>query len=105
MATVEHFIHGTVEATTDFVGVFLFVNPTYIVPGIILNGGFQMNYQFKREDVDFYSNGTRCSAWLYLPEADKKCPRIVMAHGLGGTREMRLYEYAERFAAAGYAGL
>lgn len=26
-----------------------------------------------------------------------------MAHGLGGTREMRLYEYAERFAAAGYA--
>lgn len=26
-----------------------------------------------------------------------------MAHGLGGTREMRLDEYAERFAAAGYA--
>ena len=23
MATVEHFIHGTVEATTDFVGVFI----------------------------------------------------------------------------------
>ena len=62
-----------------------------------------MNYQFKREDVDFYSKGTRCSAWLYLPEAEKKCPIIVMAHGLGGTREMRLYEYAERFAAAGYA--
>ena len=26
-----------------------------------------------------------------------------MAHGLGGTREMRLYEYAERFAQNGYA--
>ena len=62
-----------------------------------------MNYQFKREDVDFYSNGTRCSAWLYLPETEKKCPIIVMAHGLGGTRKMRLYAFAERFAQAGYA--
>lgn len=62
-----------------------------------------MDYQFKRYDVDFYSNGTRCSAWLYLPETDKKCPIIVMAHGLGGTRELRLYAYAERFAAAGYS--
>ena len=62
-----------------------------------------MNYQFKREDVDFYSEGTRCSAWFYLPETDEKCPIIVMAHGLGGTREMRLYEYAERFAQNGYA--
>lgn len=62
-----------------------------------------MNCRFKREDVDFYSEGTRCSAWLYLPEADENCPVIVMAHGLGGTREMRLYEYAERFAQNGYA--
>lgn len=62
-----------------------------------------MNYTYTREDIDFYSNGTRCSAWLYLPETDKKCPVIVMAHGLGGTRKMRLYEYAERFAEAGYA--
>ena len=28
---------------------------------------------------------------------------IVIAHGLGGTREMHLNEYAEKFAAAGYA--
>lgn len=62
-----------------------------------------MKYTFKREDIDFYSKGTRCSAWLYLPETENKCPVIVMAHGLGGTREMRLYEYAERFAQAGYA--
>ncbi|KFZ41531.1 MULTISPECIES: alpha/beta hydrolase [Thermoactinomyces] len=62
-----------------------------------------MGNSFQREDVDFYSKGTRCSAWLYLPASDKKCPIIVMAHGLGGTREMRLYEYAERFAEAGYA--
>lgn len=62
-----------------------------------------MNNQFKREDVHFYSSGTRCSAWLYLPDGGKKCPVIVMAHGLGGVREMRLDAYAERFAAAGYA--
>lgn len=62
-----------------------------------------MNNQFKRENVDFYSNGTRCSAWLYLPYGDKKCPIIIMAHGLGGVREMWLDRYAERFAAAGYS--
>ena len=62
-----------------------------------------MGSSFQREDVDFYSKGTRCSAWLYLPASGEKCPIIVMAHGLGGTREMRLDEYAERFAAAGYA--
>ena len=62
-----------------------------------------MEYKFTREDLDFYSKGTRCAAWFYMPETDKKPPVIVMAHGLGGTREMRLYEYAERFAAAGYA--
>jgi len=65
--------------------------------------GRKMNNQFRREDIDFYSNGTRCSAWLYLPNVDKRCPVIVMAHGLGGVREMRLDAYAERFAAAGYA--
>lgn len=62
-----------------------------------------MSNQFIRKDVDFYSNGTRCSAWLYLPNADEKCPVIVMAHGLGGVREMRLDVYAEKFAGAGYA--
>ena len=62
-----------------------------------------MGCKFTREDLDFYSKGTRCAAWFYLPETEKKPPVIVMAHGLGGTREMRLYEYAERFAAAGYA--
>jgi len=62
-----------------------------------------MGNSFQREDVDFYSKGTRCSAWFYLPAGDQKSPVIVMAHGLGGTRELRLNEYAERFAEAGYA--
>lgn len=56
-----------------------------------------------RENIDFFSNGTRCSAWLYMPSVDEKHPVIVMAHGLGGVREMRLDAYAERFVAAGYA--
>ena len=29
-----------------------------------------MNYQFTREDVNFDSKGTRCSAWLYLTETN-----------------------------------
>lgn len=62
-----------------------------------------MAYAYHREDLDFYSKGTRCAAWFYLPETEGKPPVIVMAHGLGGTRELRLNEYAERFAAAGYA--
>ena len=62
-----------------------------------------MEYAFKREDLDFYSKGTRCAAWFYMPDTDEKPPVIVMAHGLGGTRVLRLYEYAEKFAAAGYA--
>lgn len=62
-----------------------------------------MNQAFIREDIDFYSNGSRCSAWLYLPAGDRRCPVIVMAHGLGGVREMQLDTYAERFSAAGYA--
>lgn len=62
-----------------------------------------MDNRFQRDDVAFFSKGTRCSAWLYLPIGERKCPVIVMAHGLGGVRDMRLYEYAERFALAGYA--
>ena len=50
-----------------------------------------MKYEFTRKDIDFYSEGTRCSAWLYLPQTDKKCPIIVMAHGLGGTQGLWIW--------------
>lgn len=59
----------------------------------------------QRLDVQFPSQGLKCSAWLYLPEGGKPAPVIVMAHGLGGTRVMRLDAFAERFCAAGYACL
>lgn len=60
-----------------------------------------------REDVSFRSGADRISAWLYRPDNAGRsgAPLLVMAHGLGAVRTMRLDAYAERFAAAGYACL
>lgn len=64
-----------------------------------------------RDDVTFPSGETFCSGWLYRPDTPDTggtdtdsgdLPVIVMAHGLGGIKEMRLDAFAERFAAAGY---
>jgi hypothetical protein len=62
-----------------------------------------------RRDVQFPSGEERCHAWLYLsaassPEAALP-PVIVMAHGLGAVKTLRLAAFAERFQAAGYACL
>ncbi|OBF19298.1 alpha/beta hydrolase [Mycobacterium kubicae] len=59
----------------------------------------------QREDVEFTSGADRISAWLYRPASEGDAPLIVMAHGLGAVRTMRLDAYAERFSAAGYACL
>lgn len=58
-----------------------------------------------REDLEFDSQGTRCAAWLYRPEAAGNRPCVVMAHGFSGVREQRLDAFAERFAAVGLAVL
>lgn len=52
----------------------------------------------------FISHGIRCSAWVYRPAVPSRAdvPVIVMAHGFGCVRQLRLPAYAERFAAAGY---
>ena len=57
-----------------------------------------------RREVAFLSDGVTCRAWLYDPAADVALPApcIVMAHGLGGTRDASLQPYAEKFAAAGF---
>jgi pimeloyl-ACP methyl ester carboxylesterase len=59
---------------------------------------------FDRADAPFHSCGVRCAAWHYrpVPAPARPSPVIVMAHGFGGTRGLRLDAYAERFAAAGY---
>jgi dienelactone hydrolase len=59
----------------------------------------------QREDVEFRSGDDRISAWLYRPADGDAPPILVMAHGLGAVRTMRLDAYAERFSAAGYACL
>lgn len=58
-----------------------------------------------RLDVQFPAGDVTCSAWLYLPDGTGPAPVIVMAHGLGAVRHMRLDAYAERFRDAGYACL
>ncbi|MGW4631911.1 alpha/beta hydrolase [Nocardia sp. NPDC004415] len=55
-----------------------------------------------RTDVTFPSGDGTCAAWLYTPATDESRPVIVMAHGVGGVKEMRLDAFAERFVAAGY---
>lgn len=58
-----------------------------------------------REDLRFTSGDDLISAWLYRSPGDGPAPLLVMAHGLGAVRGMRLDAYAERFSAAGYACL
>lgn len=59
----------------------------------------------RRVDINFISGGERCVGDLYLPDTLAPAPVIVMGHGLGSVRTMRLGAYAERFVAAGYACL
>lgn len=58
-----------------------------------------------RKDVEYTAGKQLCRAWLYLPQSGAPAPIVIMGHGLGGTREMRLDAFAERFCDAGYACL
>ncbi len=59
-----------------------------------------------RQDVSFKVDGSRVSAWLYLPDVlSSPVPCIVMAHGLGATKNMALDLYATCFRDAGMAVL
>ncbi|MDV6264357.1 alpha/beta hydrolase [Rhodococcoides yunnanense] len=59
---------------------------------------------FTRTETSFMSDGVRCAATVFRPamSAAKALPAIVMAHGFGSPRALRLYAYAERFVEAGY---
>ena len=50
---------------------------------------------FTRHDVAFRSGDSNCAAWLYLPTGVTAPPVVVLGHGLGATREMRLDAFAE----------
>lgn len=58
-----------------------------------------------RRDVRFNSHGDQCGAELFLPEGAGPHPVVILCHGLGATREMRMAPYAEAFAGAGIAAL
>lgn len=57
--------------------------------------------QHARSDIEFSSQGTQCRAWLYTP-TEPNSAVIVMAHGLGGTRDAGLEPFATVFADHGF---
>lgn len=62
------------------------------------------------ETVTFDSHGVLCEAWRLAAAHDDLAtaagrPVVVMAHGLGGTRDSGLLPFAEGFAAAGLDAL
>ena len=58
-----------------------------------------------RHDISFDSDGDTCAAWLFTPDGVDRPPVVILGHGLGATREMRLDAFAERFAEAGIAAI
>ncbi|WP_067852342.1 alpha/beta hydrolase [Nocardia shimofusensis] len=60
----------------------------------------------RRREISFASGQDECAAWLYAaPDLVGPRPMVIMGHGLGAVREMRLDAYAERFADAGWSVL
>ncbi|MGU3290826.1 alpha/beta hydrolase [Williamsia sp. M5A3_1d] len=60
---------------------------------------------YTRVEETFVSAGVTCAATVYRPSTatpEKPSPVVVMAHGFGGVRALRLPAYAEVFASAGY---
>jgi len=88
------------------------VMPGFSVPAQPLRDGERsdVNRQARlavpKKEISFQSKGTVLHAWLYLPEPrSHPVPCIVMAHGLGGTKDAGLESYAVRFRDAGCAVL
>lgn len=62
------------------------------------------DHRYTSSEDTFLSDGTECAVRVYWPTGQQQpTPVIVMAHGFGAVRALRLYAYAEAFAAAGYA--
>ena len=62
-------------------------------------------FTYTRSDITFTSGEAWCAAWLYLPDGVENPPVVILGHGLGATREMRLDAFASRFAEAGIAAI
>ncbi|NLE02110.1 MAG: alpha/beta hydrolase [Fibrobacter sp.] len=58
------------------------------------------------QEVQFYSEGSRISALLYLPDSSTTpVPGIVLCHGFAGVKELLLPNFADYFSKNGYAVL
>ncbi|QBK03571.1 alpha/beta fold hydrolase [Hylemonella gracilis] len=57
----------------------------------------------KRFDLTFPSGTGHCAAWLHQPDGPGPHPCVVVAHGIGAIRQVRLSAYARRFTDAGVA--
>jgi len=58
--------------------------------------------------VEFYSEGCRIAADLYLPEncaEGQRLPAVILCHGFSGIRTILLPPYAEELARSGFAAL
>ncbi len=68
-----------------------------------MSQGNDQPYTWSEEN--FLSQGTECAVRVYRHSTEQVAPEpvIVMAHGFGAVRALRLYAYAEEFATAGYA--
>lgn len=59
-----------------------------------------------RQNIRFNSHGIDCDAWLYRANtAHDTAPVVVMAHGVGGTKDSGLEPFAERLADVGMHAL
>src|SRR5690349_20552385 len=58
-----------------------------------------------RTEVRFRSGDDECAGVFIRPDTTEDVPCIVLAHGFGALKEGGPVRMAERFAAAGFAGL
>ncbi|UUZ58243.1 hypothetical protein [Nocardioides sp. B-3] len=54
-------------------------------------------YEVTSREVSFTSAGETCAASLFIPDGVANPPVVILGHGLGATRDMRLDAFAERF--------
>jgi len=59
-----------------------------------------------QRDIEFNAEGVTLRGWLFTPdEGQGPYPTIVMAHGISCVKEMYLDDFADVFAAAGFAAV
>jgi len=89
-----------------FIFLLIVITSTSAIAGplpSVINATPEKSSLFTRIDKTFVSHGDKLNAWLYLPAGVSRPPVVVMAHGFGGQRWMRLPAYAEHFAKMGMA--